>query len=101
MSKKMMISQPMNGRTNEQILEERNAIVGSLSKEGFEIINTFFDGFNVSGDAKNIPLIFLAKSLDKMADCDVVYFAKGWEKARGCRIEHEAAVAYNLEIIYA
>ena len=27
-------------------------------------------------------------------------FCKGWENARGCRIEHEAAKAYGLEIIY-
>lgn len=25
---------------------------------------------------------------------------KGWENARGCRIEHEVAKAYDLEIIY-
>ena len=26
--------------------------------------------------------------------------AKGWENARGCKIEHDAAVAYGLDIIY-
>lgn len=31
---------------------------------------------------------------------EAAYFCKGWEKARGCRIEHEAAKAYGLEIIY-
>lgn len=25
---------------------------------------------------------------------------KGWKNARGCKIEHDAAVAYGLEIIY-
>lgn len=24
----------------------------------------------------------------------------GWENARGCRIEHDAAVAYGLEVLY-
>ena len=28
------------------------------------------------------------------------YFCKGWENARGCRIEHAAAVAYGLEVLY-
>lgn len=28
------------------------------------------------------------------------YFCKGWENARGCRIEHDAAVAYGLEVLY-
>ena len=27
-------------------------------------------------------------------------YRKGWENARGCRIEHEAAKAYGLEIMY-
>lgn len=47
-----------------------------------------------------IPLCFLAKSLENMSLCHVAYFCKGWENARGCRIEHEAAKAYGLEIIY-
>ena len=47
-----------------------------------------------------IPLCFLAKSLENMSLCHVAYFCKGWEDARGCRVEHEAAKAYGLEIIY-
>ena len=46
-----------------------------------------------------IPVRFLAKSLEKMSLCDAVYFCKGWEQARGCRIEHEVAVAYGLNVI--
>ena len=47
-----------------------------------------------------IPLCFLAKSLENMSLCHAAYFCKGWEQARGCRIEHEAAKAYGLKIIY-
>ena len=47
-----------------------------------------------------IPLCFLAKSLENMSLCHAAYFCKGWENARGCKIEHEAAVAYGLDIIY-
>ncbi len=35
-----------------------------------------------------------------MAHCNVVYFAKGWENARGCKIEHEVALQYGLDILY-
>ena len=35
-----------------------------------------------------------------MSLCHAAYFCKGWEKTRGCKIEHDAAVAYGLEIIY-
>ena len=44
-----------------------------------------------------IPLCFLAKSLENMSLCHAAYFCKGWENARGCRIEHDAAVAYGLD----
>lgn len=47
-----------------------------------------------------IPLCFLAKSLESMSLCHAVYFCKGWENTRGCRIEHDAAVAYGLDVIY-
>lgn len=47
-----------------------------------------------------IPLCFLAKSLENMSLCHAAYFCPGWEDARGCRIEHDAAVAYNLEVMY-
>lgn len=46
-----------------------------------------------------IPVHFLAKSLEAMATCDAVYFCKGWEETRGCRIEHEVAVAYGLTVL--
>lgn len=48
----------------------------------------------------NKPLYYLSQSLLRMSACDVVYFCKGWENARGCKIEHEVAKAYGLEIIY-
>ena len=47
-----------------------------------------------------VPLCYLAKSLENMSLCHAAYFAKGWEDARGCRIEHDAAVAYGLEVLY-
>lgn len=41
----------------------------------------------------------LAESLKKMKKCHAAYFCKGWEKARGCMLEHAAAVDYGLKII--
>lgn len=48
----------------------------------------------------NIPMCFIAKSIENMSLCHVAYFAKGWENARGCRIEYEVAKAYGMEILY-
>lgn len=49
---------------------------------------------------ENIPLCFLAKSLENMSLCDTAYFCKGWQDARGCRIEHLAAREYGMNILY-
>lgn len=106
MSKKAMLSQPMAGRSDEEIISARNRAVKDLEDKGFDVINTMFTDEWYSPEAMKergvvqIPLCFLAKSLDNMSKCHAAYFCKGWENARGCKIEHEAALAYGLEIIY-
>lgn len=101
-----MISQPMAGKTDEEIAAAREKAKAFIQKKGFEFINTLFtDEWHSYEKMKErgvvqIPLCFLAKSLENMSLCHAVYFCMGWEKARGCKIEHAVAVAYDLEIIY-
>lgn len=101
---KAMISQPMAGLTKEEILKVREKAEAYLEAHEYEVVNTFFDEewkeeLEHNKDVVNVPLKYLAKSLDTMATCDLVYFCYGWENARGCRIEYEAALAYDLDII--
>ena len=104
--KKAMLSQPMAGKTNEEIVATREKAISVLEEKGYEVVNTLFTDEWYSKDAMaergvvQIRLCFLAKSLESMSLCHAAYFCKGWENARGCRIEHEAAVAYGLEILY-
>lgn len=104
--KRAMLSQPMAGLAEEEIVEARDRAISALRSRGYEIVNTLFTDEWYSDDAMrergvaNIPLCFLAKSLENMSLCHAAYFCKGWENARGCRIEHMAATAYGLEIIY-
>lgn len=104
--KKAMLSQPMSGKTDEEIKATREKAIKTLNEKGYDIVNTLFTDEWYGSDAMKerevvqIPLCFLAKSLDKMSLCHAVYFCKGWENARGCCIEHNAAVAYGLEVIY-
>lgn len=104
--KKAMLSQPMAGKTEEEIKATREKAIKALEEKGYEVINTFFTDEWYSKESMEergvvqIPLCFLAKSLESMSLCHAVYFCEGWEDARGCRIEHAAAEAYGLEIIY-
>ena len=103
---KAMLSQPMAGKTNEEIVATREKAIAVLRDKGYEVVNTLFTDDWYSKEAMEsrgvvqIPLCFLAKSLENMSLCHAAYFCKGWEKARGCKIEHDAAVAYGLHIIY-
>ena len=103
---KAMLSQPMAGKTEEEIIETREKAIAALRKRGYQVVNTLFTDEQYSREAMEsrgvvqIPLCFLAKSLENMSLCHAAYFCKGWENARGCKIEHDAAKAYGLKIIY-
>ena len=104
--KKVMLSQPIAGKTDAEMIATREKAIRVLEEKGYEIVNTLFtdEWYNKENMEQRgvvqIPLCFLAKSLENMSLCHAAYFCKGWEDARGCRIEHEAAVAYGLEVIY-
>lgn len=103
--KKAMISQPMAGKTDAEIVEAREKAVAELEGMGYEVVNTLFtdEAMEGRGDMKiplYIPLHYLAMSLESMSSCNVVYFCPGWENARGCRIEHDAAAEYGLEVMH-
>ena len=103
---KAMLSQPMAGKSEEEIKATRTQAIKVLEEKGYEIVNTLFtdewysDEHMKERGVVQIPLCFLAKSLEKMSLCHAVYFCKGWEQTRGCRLKHEAAVAYGLTVIY-
>lgn len=96
--KKLFISQPMRGKTDEEILAERKKAIESAERnlgEPVEVIDSFFQ--NAPADAR--PLWFLGKSLELLSTADIAYFAKGWEDARDCRIENQCAIEYGIEVI--
>lgn len=90
---KIMISQPMRGKTTEQIEAERKQLVEELERQGHEVVNTIF--------AEETPkdcdtaLYYLSKSIEVIGKVDALVFMPGWEDARGCRIEHYVASSYG------
>lgn len=96
--KKLFISQPMKDKTDDEILKEREKAIAAAREylgEDVEVIDSFFK--DAPHDAK--PLWFLGKSIELLSTSDVAYFAKGWDNARGCKIEHDCAVAYGINVI--
>ena len=96
--KKLVISQPMRDKTDEEILAVREKAIKSAEEmigEPVEVIDSFFQ--SAPADAR--PLWFLGKSLELLSTADVAYFAEGWNEFRGCKIEHTCAVEYNIDRI--
>lgn len=94
---KIFISQPMNGKTTEEIENERNYIIGRLKEnECVEIIDSFFK----DEPYEALPLWYLGESIKLMSEADVVFFCNGWQTARGCQIEHDCALEYGIDTMY-
>lgn len=98
--KKVMISQPMNGKTMEQIYAERELAEKELRERGYEeyeVIDTVFA--ESPEEAQNKPVWYLSKSIEAMSTVDAIYFMEGWEEARGCKLEYQIAETYGITII--
>lgn len=94
---KIFISQPMNGKTTEEIENERNYIIDRLREnESVEIIDSFFKDEPYEAS----PLWYLGESIKLMSEADVVFFCNGWQTARGCQIEHDCALEYGIDTMY-
>ena len=101
--KKVFISQPMNGRSDKDIKEEREDILRKVSEtlgDEVEEIQSFIPLKFREKDYKVPGLAYLGESLKMLANADVAVFAEGHENARGCRVEHHAAEAYGVVIMY-
>ena len=97
---KIFISQPMANKTDEEIINERNEIIQRLKNtygENIEIIDSLFT--DQSDKYINPAVYYLGKSIQCLASADLAYFAKGWNSARGCKIEYIVASEYNINKI--
>lgn len=96
--KKLFISQPMNGKTDDEILKERSIAIEEAKEilgGEIEVIDTFYTDF--TPDAK--PLEYLSRSIKDLASADIAYFVDGWQEKRGCVIEHKCAISYGIPTI--
>ena len=90
---KLMISQPMRGKTEQQIREERVELVKELEQEGYEVVDTIFA--NETPKDCDTALYYLSKSIEVISKVDGLVFMQGWQDARGCRIEFQVALEYG------
>ena len=95
---KVMISQPMRGKRESQIRLERQKVIKSLEDLGWQVIDTIFS--EEAQKSCNPAIYYLSKSVETISKVDAVMFMNGWEKARGCRIEHDICLQYEIPTMY-
>lgn len=94
---KIMISQPMKGKTNEQIREENAELVRKLQEEGHEVVDTVVENIPADEDA---VIYMLSQSIRCIGKVDALYFRQGWEKEGSCKIEHQVVVENGKQVFY-
>jgi hypothetical protein len=94
--KKVFVSQPMRGKSNEEIQSERDMLIAEARKTAageIEVLDSFFKDFD--GNA----LAFLGKSISLLSSADIAVFGRGWQDARGCVIEHKCCEEYGITTV--
>lgn len=96
---KVFISCPMLGRSEGEIIDEMNYAKINIEKQidDPEYLDSRIT--ELPPRTKSEALWYMGKGLQLMADADVVYFCNGWQHARGCLLEHQAALAYGKRIM--
>jgi hypothetical protein len=101
---KVFISTPMNGLTHEEILESiRNSteeVKSRFKGQKIEIIDSYLKEYNLENAAINTTIYCLGRAILKLSEADLIVFTKGWENARGCRIEYAIAQDYGIKTIF-
>lgn len=98
---KIFMSQPMNGRTEEEVFEEREKYIEIFKAENPMFENAeLIDNYHKPHAPENpTRLWFLGDSLQLMGTSDVVVFVPGWRKSNGCRVEMFCCKVYKIPYI--
>jgi hypothetical protein len=95
----IFISQPMNGLSNEQIIENRNEAYEELREMFPECLVVIVDNLQMDSK-KEHPLEYLGVDIDKMKEAKYVYFLEGFEKKRGYMVEFETARLFGIPMLF-
>lgn len=95
---RIFISQPMTGREDADIQEERGQVEAYLRRKftcPLEFVGYHKDGVVTNQD----QLYCLSEAVKLLSEVDAVYFTLGWHTSKGCISEHTIASLYGIKII--
>ena len=112
MHKNIFISQPMTGKSEEEILATRQKAIDKIHQlfdadgEQVNIIASYINDATRKrfeehvSDNINWDIYWLSKSLERLSMADAIWFCEGWEHSKGCNIEFACATQYGLSIMH-
>lgn len=101
---KILISQPMNGLTLEEIKKNREKCISIIDKylsknEYYILDNIREDEINIAKNMENSRVYMLGNSISLLGNADLVIFLKGWEDSKGCLVEDFVCEQYDIRCI--
>lgn len=97
---KVFISVGMSGRLDREVVADLHRAYRKIIDRfgyGYQVVDNF--SCEPSEDPMAGRLYYLGKAIEKLGDCDICYFTKGWQNYRGCRAEMEICKIYGIEVI--
>ena len=97
--KKLFISCPMAGRSEENIRKTRekmHKIAEIVFEEELEVIDSYIPEYTTD-KAKNKSVCYLGLSIQRMSEADCYIGVYGKDELRGCAIENQVAREYHLK----
>lgn len=95
--KKIYISLPITGRDFDEVESEILYVSRVLEMKGYRVVTPI--DFDVNPDLDKPYHELLGNDIKALMECDEVCLCPGWEKSKGCQLEHFAAKLWDKEII--
>lgn len=103
-TKYAVISQPMKNVDPDKVKLQREKAEAAVRAAGYEPIDTVYEkDFTYDVDSDNIvnpALWHMGLALARLSQAHVIYMCDGWDTTRGCTLEHQAALAFGIDIMY-
>lgn len=99
-----VISQPMKNVDPDKVKLQREKAEAAVRAAGYEPIDTVYEKdftYDVDNDTIINPALWhMGLALMRLSKAHVIYMCDGWDTTRGCTLEHQAALAFGVDIMY-
>lgn len=99
-----VISQPMKNVDPDKVKLQREKAETAVRAAGYEPIDTVYEAdfeYPVDSDSIVNPALWhMGLALMRLSKAHVIYMCDGWNATRGCLLEHQAAIAFGVDIMY-